>query len=106
MPYSSTTKPINAQRISMSNMPATKASVPFHFWRRAKKATVLVVPIMSVRPIRKRIWSGVGQMEIRGGGRMRTLPIASLERCISERLVGEEEGGLTLRDQKTSSLRP
>jgi hypothetical protein len=48
----------------------------------------------------------VGQLEIRGGGRRRTLPIASLERCISERLVGEEEGGLTLRDQKTSSLRP
>lgn len=40
----------------MSEMPRTNASVPFHFCLRAKKATVLVVPIMSVRPIMKRIW--------------------------------------------------
>jgi hypothetical protein len=30
--------------------------VPFHFWRRAKKAEVFWTPIMRVRPIRKRIW--------------------------------------------------
>jgi hypothetical protein len=57
-------KPINAQRIRISNMPATNASVPFHFCFRAKNATVFVVPIMSVRPIMKRIFSG----GIREGG--------------------------------------
>jgi hypothetical protein len=49
-------KPKKAQRIRISVMPAAKASVPFHFWRRAKKASVFCVPIMSVRPMRKRIW--------------------------------------------------
>lgn len=58
MPYNSTMKPIKAHRIKMSPMPVTKASVPFHFCLRAKKAIVLVVPIMSVRPIMKRIWGG------------------------------------------------
>jgi hypothetical protein len=55
MPYSSMTKPKKAQRSRMSVMPAAKAAVPFHFWRRAKKAAVLAVPIRRVRPIRKRI---------------------------------------------------
>lgn len=55
MPYSSMMKPKNAQRIRISVMPKAKAAVPFHFCLRAKKATVLVVPIMRVRPIRKRI---------------------------------------------------
>jgi hypothetical protein len=68
-------KPINAQRIRMSDMPATNASVPFHFCFRAKKATVFVVPIMSVRPIMKRIYSEVlGRLLFvggRGGGDVR-----------------------------------
>jgi len=42
----------------ISDMPATKASVPFHFCLRAKKATVFVVPMISVRPIRKSICRG------------------------------------------------
>lgn len=60
IPYNSMMNPKNAQRMRISAIPATKASVPFHFWRRAKKATVLVVPMMRVRPMRKRIWSWVG----------------------------------------------
>ena len=36
-------------------MPAVNAAVPFSFWRRLKKARVFWTPIMSVRPIRKRI---------------------------------------------------
>lgn len=55
MPYSSTMKPMNAHRIRINPIPATKASVPFHFCLRAKKAMVLVVPMMSVRPMIKRI---------------------------------------------------
>ena len=55
MPYSSMMKPMKAQRMRIRLIPATKASVPFHFCLRAKKATVFVVPIMKVRPIRKRI---------------------------------------------------
>lgn len=57
IPYNSTMKPINAQRMRMSDMPATKARVPFHFCLRAKKATVLVVPMISVRPMMKSICS-------------------------------------------------
>lgn len=48
-------KPMKAHRIRISDIPATKATVPFHFCLRAKKATVLVVPMMSVRPIRNNI---------------------------------------------------
>jgi hypothetical protein len=60
MPYSSIRKPKKAQRIRMSVMPTAKAAVPFHFWRRAKKARVFCVPMMSVRPIRKRICEAGG----------------------------------------------
>lgn len=55
IPYSSIRKPKKGQRRRISRMPAAKASVPFHFWRRAKKALVFCTPIMSVRPMRKRI---------------------------------------------------
>ena len=55
MPYSSIKKPKNAQRIRISVMPRAKAAVPFHFCLRAKKARVFCVPIIKVRPIRKRI---------------------------------------------------
>lgn len=55
MPYNSIKKPKKGQRSRMSRMPAAKAAVPFHFWRRAKKAAVFWTPIMRVRPIRKRI---------------------------------------------------
>lgn len=79
MPYSSMIKPKNAQRIRIRRIPRAKAAVPFHFWRRAKKARVFVVPIMRVRPIKKRIYSGSGHVvagEMRGGAC--TLPIANL----------------------------
>lgn len=56
IPYSSIRKPKKGQRKRMRAMPAAKAAVPFHFWRRAKKAAVFCTPIMRVRPIRKRIW--------------------------------------------------
>ena len=56
MPYSSIMKPMKAHRIRISDIPATKATVPFHFCLRAKNATVLVVPMMSVRPIRNNIY--------------------------------------------------
>ena len=66
-------------------MPKTKAAVPFSFWRREKKARVFSRPIISVRPIRKRIWK---EFVVRGvfwevgsernGGEERTFPIASL----------------------------
>lgn len=45
---------MNAHFISISPIPHAKASVPFHFCLRAKNARVFVVPIMRVRPIRKR----------------------------------------------------
>jgi hypothetical protein len=48
----------------MRAMPAAKAAVPFHFWRRAKKAEVFCTPIIRVRPIRKRIW---GRPRVRKG---------------------------------------
>ena len=55
MPYSSIKNPKKAQRIRISVMPSAKARVPFHFCRRAKKASVFCVPMMRVRPMRKRI---------------------------------------------------
>lgn len=55
IPYSSTKKPTNAQRIRMRNRPRKKAAVPLSFCLRAKKARVFWGPIMRVRPIRKRI---------------------------------------------------
>ena len=45
-----------AIRNVLKKMPAAKAAVPFHFWRRAKKRAVFWKPIMRVRPIRNRIW--------------------------------------------------
>ena len=56
IPYNSIRKPKKGQRINMSKMPAAKAAVPFHFWRRAKKRAVFWKPIIRVRPIRNRIW--------------------------------------------------
>jgi hypothetical protein len=61
MPYSSTTNPISGQRSKINSIPAAKAAVPFSFWRRAKKASVLERPIMRVRPTRKRIWMSLYQ---------------------------------------------
>lgn len=55
IPYNSTINPMNAQRMSISVMPTAKASVPRHFWRRAKNERVFWVPIRRVRPIRNRI---------------------------------------------------
>jgi hypothetical protein len=78
MPYNSITKPINAHFISISVMPSANAAVPFHFCLRAKKESVFVVPIRSVRPIRKRICCGQG-LHVREGLEGRTLPMASLE---------------------------
>jgi hypothetical protein len=57
-PYSSTKNPISGHRMRMRRMPATKAAVPLSFWRREKKAKVFSRPIISVRPIRKRICGG------------------------------------------------
>lgn len=56
IPYSSTQNPTKGHRSNMSEMPPTKAAVPFHFCRRAKKTAVFWRPIMSVKPTRKRIW--------------------------------------------------
>lgn len=37
-------------------MPRANPAVPLSFWRREKNARVFSNPIISVRPIRKRIW--------------------------------------------------
>lgn len=58
-PYSSIRKPVRGQRRRIRRMPAANAAVPFSFWRREKKAMVFWSPMMRVRPIRKRIWSGL-----------------------------------------------
>jgi hypothetical protein len=60
MPYSSMRNPKKAQRMRISVIPAAKAAVPFHFCRRAKKASVFWVPMIKVRPIRKRICRSSG----------------------------------------------
>lgn len=39
-------------------MPEANAAVPFSFWRRAKKRAVFWMPMMRVKPQRKRIWRG------------------------------------------------
>jgi hypothetical protein len=62
MPYISIRKPKKGQRTRMRRIPRTKARVPFHFWRRAKKVRVFWKPIMQVRPIMKRIWGDEGQI--------------------------------------------
>ena len=59
IPYSSTRKPTTGQRRSISTIPDANAVVPFSFWRRAKKTAVLYRPIVSVRPKRNRICSGI-----------------------------------------------
>jgi hypothetical protein len=56
-------KPKKGQRRRISSMPTTKATVPFHFWRRAKKRAVFWKPIIRVRPIMKRIWVWLGISE-------------------------------------------
>ena len=58
MPYSSIRKPVNGQRRRMRKIPDANAAVPFIFWGREKKAMVFGRPIISVRPIRKRIYVG------------------------------------------------
>lgn len=55
IPYNSTKKPVNGHRSKIKRMPATNAAVPLSFCRRAKKTSVFRMPIMSVRPIMKRI---------------------------------------------------
>lgn len=54
-PYSSIKNPVNGHRRRISKMPNANATVPFSFCRRLKNATVFWIPIISVRPIRKRI---------------------------------------------------
>jgi len=55
IPYSSTKKPMNAHLINIKQIPTANAAVPLIFCRRAKKANVFWMPIISVRPIRKRM---------------------------------------------------
>jgi len=55
-PYSSIKKPVKGQRRRMRIIPAVNAAVPFNFCGREKNATVFWTPIISVKPIRKRIW--------------------------------------------------
>lgn len=57
MPYSSTQNPTSGQRSRISASPPKKAADPCSFWRRAKKTSVLVGPMMIARPMRKRICS-------------------------------------------------
>lgn len=55
IPYSSTRKPINGQRSKIRASPPKKAAVPFIFCLRAKNRRVLAGPMITVRPMRKRI---------------------------------------------------
>lgn len=78
MPYSSTRNPVNGHRRRMRIMPPKNAAVPFHFCRLAKNTKVFRSPIISVRPIMKRIYKRFS-FEVRERSKRRqTLPIASL----------------------------
>lgn len=55
-PYSSIRNPVNGHRHRIRMIPAANAAVPRSFCRREKKASVFWKPIISVRPIRKRIY--------------------------------------------------
>lgn len=55
-PYSSMTNPVRGQRKRINDTPTRKATVPFIFWRRVKKAIVLLRPMIRLSPIRKRIY--------------------------------------------------
>lgn len=57
IPYASTKKPINVQRIKIIVRPAKKAAVPLAFCLRAKKRSVFWGPMMIFRPMRKRIYT-------------------------------------------------
>ena len=56
MPYNSTRNPVNGHLIRMSASPAKKAPVPLSFCLRAKNANVFCGPIITVKPIKKRIY--------------------------------------------------
>jgi hypothetical protein len=58
IPYNSTAKPMNAQRINIRQSPAKNDAVPLSFCLRAKKRSVFWGPIIMVKPIRKRICEG------------------------------------------------
>ncbi len=58
MPYASTRKPMKVHRRRMRARPTKKAAVPLAFCLRAKKRSVFCGPMMMVRPMRKRIYSG------------------------------------------------
>jgi len=56
IPYNSTKKPINAQRMRIRKRPMKNAAVPFNFCLRAKKESVFWGPIIIVRPMRNKIY--------------------------------------------------